>query len=344
MRIESSDIHMNARSTDYEHQKVQVSIKQEKVILFGDRMDEPKEGDPSEMTAKEALRDYRRSMEAIKPPKAIELNEKEVREISAIERLISMLLGKEFRFHEPYINEIQPSAYGGAIADIVGGAQWTHQVVDTSVEYYRESEVVFEAGGKVTTVDGREIDIALHLSEKRSLSITIKSRQETWSKPKDPLVLQFNGAFPELSDKTMTFDIDFDGKEDQIHQLTAGSGFLVYDKNGDGRINDGSELFGTRTGDGFRELAAFDSDDNKWIDENDPIFSKLRIWMGDDEGNRKLIGLGQLGVGAIYVGHLDTYFEQMDDAYHKLGAIQKSGIYLTEDGEVANIHHLDFYV
>ncbi len=66
--------------------------------------------------------------------------------------------------------------------------------------------------------------------------------------------------------------------------------------------------------------------------------------MGDDQGSRQLIGLGEVGVGAIYVGHLSTYFESMDDAYNKLGAIQQSGIYLTQEGDVSSIHHLDFYV
>ena len=41
-----------------------------------------------------------------------------------------------------------------------------------------------------------------------------------------------------------------------------GSGYLALDKNGDGTINDGSELFGTRNGDGFADLAQYDEDGN----------------------------------------------------------------------------------
>ncbi len=40
------------------------------------------------------------------------------------------------------------------------------------------------------------------------------------------------------------------------------------------KINDGSELFGTSSGDGFKDLATYDEDENGWIDENDSIFSK----------------------------------------------------------------------
>jgi hypothetical protein len=45
------------------------------------------------------------------------------------------------------------------------------------------------------------------------------------------------------------------------------SGLLVIDKNLDGKVNDGSELFGPSTGDGFEKLARYDEDRNGWIDE-----------------------------------------------------------------------------
>ena len=61
------------------------------------------------------------------------------------------------------------------------------------------------------------------------------------------------------------------------------------DRNGDGKINDGSELFGTKSGDGFKDLASYDADGNGWIDENDAIFSQLKIWTKDEDGKDKLI-------------------------------------------------------
>ncbi|MDI6602302.1 MAG: hypothetical protein QME46_11105 [Thermoanaerobacteraceae bacterium] len=38
------------------------------------------------------------------------------------------------------------------------------------------------------------------------------------------------------------------------------------------------------TGNGFQELMQFDDDSNSWIDENDDIFDKLRIWTKDSDG------------------------------------------------------------
>ena len=60
--------------------------------------------------------------------------------------------------------------------------------------------------------------------------------------------------------------------------------FLALDLNGDGRINNGSELFGALSGNGFADLAQYDSDANGWIDENDEIFQRLKVWSGADDG------------------------------------------------------------
>lgn len=116
---------------------------------------------------------------------------------------------------------------------------------------------------------------------------------------KDPLVLNFDGAAAELTTTRFSFDIDSDGKPDQIAFVGANSGFLALDRNNDGVINDGGELFGPSTGQGFAELAAYDEDSNQWIDENDSIYQNLRIWSKNAEGQDQLVSLGQRGVGIL---------------------------------------------
>ncbi|NOR58712.1 MAG: hypothetical protein GQ474_09345 [Sulfurimonas sp.] len=160
---------------------------------------------------------------------------------------------------------------------------------------------------------------------------------------KDPLVISLNGTMPSLSSKTFSFDIDSDGKSDQISQLNSGNGFLALDKNSNGIIDDGGELFGTKSGDGFRDLSKYDEDKNGWIDENDAIFDKLRIWQ-KSEGKDELVALGEVGIGAIFLGNTSTPFNIKSDSNELLGEIKKSGIVLFENGKAGVISQVDLAV
>lgn len=145
----------------------------------------------------------------------------------------------------------------------------------------------------------------------------------------------------EESLKKFRFDLDFDGKEDRISFVGPGSGFLALDLNGDGQINNGKELFGPNTGNGFSELAQYDEDGNQWIDENDSIYDRLRIWTKDSEGKDTLFALGQKGIGAIYLGNIDTSFAMKNQDNHLQGRVRKSGIYVSENGSVGTVQQID---
>ena len=146
-----------------------------------------------------------------------------------------------------------------------------------------------------------------------------------------------------VKDMTFQFDIDCDGKMDEVSMLREGSGFLALDKNGDGKINDGSELFGTRSGNGFADLAVYDEDGNGWIDENDEIFDKLRVWSKDKDGKDVLKTLKEADVGAIYLGSTNSQFSLTDKKDNEvLGAVRSTGIYLKEStGMAGTVQQVD---
>lgn len=121
-------------------------------------------------------------------------------------------------------------------------------------------------------------------------------------------------------------------------------GFLALDKNGDGKINDGAELFGPSTGSGFAELAQYNEDGNNWIDENDSIYERLRIWSRDAAGNDYLLALGEKGIGAIFVGSVETMFQLKDPSNTLLGQTMSTGIYLREDGQAGTVQQIDLAV
>lgn len=212
-------------------------------------------------------------------------------------------------------------------------------------DYYQE-RVVQEStqvsmNGRVTTADGEQIDIGIDVSLSRTLVQRQEFHLQAGDALQDPLVLNFDGGSAELTQRQFAFDLDVDGREDQIAFVRPGSGFLVLDRNQDGQVNNGSELFGPQTGNGFQELAAFDEDGNAWIDANDSIYSQLRIWEPSPEGGTRLVGLGQKGVGALYLGHIDSPFLLHDNSGEEVGRLRSSSLFLAENGGSGLLQQLD---
>lgn len=209
--------------------------------------------------------------------------------------------------------------------------------------YYEESETTsFSTQGTVTCADGREINFNLNLEMSRSFQEYYEENYfSVEASLYDPLVINLDGNIAELSDQTFFFDIDGDGEEDEINKLSAASGYLALDQNGDGIINDGSELFGTKSGDGFADLAAYDEDGNGFLDEGDKIFEKLKIWIMDENGNSQLVSLKEKGVGAICLKNAATDFTLTGTDNHTKGMIRKTGFFLYENGAVGSVQHVD---
>lgn len=236
----------------------------------------------------------------------------------------------------------------GAELPVIGttGSGTIWQRITATSGFYTEAEsTTFATTGIVRTADGRDINFNMEVSMSRAFTASINSLEvESYIKT-DPLMINLDTDIGSVSDQKFFFDLDADGKEEEISFAGKGSGFLALDRNGDGKINDGSELFGTKSGDGFKDLAAYDEDGNGWIDENDAVFSQLKIWTKDEEGNDRLIRLRDADVGAIYLGNADTQFSLKDDDHKLNGEIKKTGIYLHESsGEVGTVNHVDLII
>lgn len=209
--------------------------------------------------------------------------------------------------------------------------------------YHEETESTgFSTQGTVKCADGREISFNLNLEMSRSFQ---EYYEETITMRKtavcDPLVINLDGNIAELSDQTFLFDLDGDGELDEINELSARSGFLALDKNGDGVINDGNELFGAKSGNGFEDLAAYDTDHNGFIDEGDEIWDKLKIWALDENGNKQFYSLAEKGIGAICLQNASTDFTLTGENNQTNALIRKTGIFLYESGAVGTIQHVD---
>lgn len=208
---------------------------------------------------------------------------------------------------------------------------------------YNENETMsFSAQGKVQTSDGRTIDFSMDLTLSRSFTEQTSSFID-YTQPVfcDPLVINLDTASVNVTDQKFFFDLDSDGEEEEISMPDSGSGYLALDKNEDGIINNGSELFGTQSGNGFADLALYDIDKNGWIDEADEIFDKLKIWTMDSDGNQKLLGLKEAGVGALYLGSAAADFSLKDETNATKAIIRATGMFLYEDGRTGTMQQLD---
>ncbi len=209
-----------------------------------------------------------------------------------------------------------------------------------SVHELEQTQV--SAQGLVRTADGQEIRFVTQLTMQREFTQQTQTSLRLGDAARiDPLVLNFNGSAAQLSDTRFSFDLNADGQADSIAMPMAGTGFLALDKNQDGRINDGSELFGPASGDGFADLARYDSDGNHWIDANDPIFAQLRIWQPQENGQDQLGTLAEHGVGALYLGQVASPFAIRDANNQGLGQVRNSGLFLYESGQLGSMQQID---
>lgn len=217
--------------------------------------------------------------------------------------------------------------------------------VTASYNVINESEAVnFKTVGTALTEDGREIDFNAEFGMSRHFAAAFQSLQmEDYTAALcDPLVINVGADTVDIADQKFLFDLDGDGNKEEISGLGKGSGFLALDKDGDGKINNGKELFGTGSGDGFKDLSLYDSDLNGWIDESDPVFDRLKIWYKTGSGEDRLISLRDAGIGAIYLGNVSTDFSDKNQETGDLnGIIRKTGIFLRENGEVGTLQHVD---
>lgn len=212
-------------------------------------------------------------------------------------------------------------------------------------ERYQEQESTrFQAVGVVRTADGREINFSVAMNMSREFVQESNLHIEAGSKKIDPLVINFDGKGATLSQTRFEFDLDSDGTSEQIASLRPGSGYLALDRNGDGNVNNGSELFGPSSGRGFAELAVYDEDGNSFIDEGDSIYQQLRIWMTNEDGSTQLAALGDKNIGAIFLGHVSSPFQLKDANNQSLGEVVNSGIYLTESGGVGVVQEINLTV
>ena len=261
-------------------------------------------------------------------------------EIRYFQLLIEMLSGRAVR-----IATIASDAPATAQASDAAPAPSPQvQVSWRSSEHYSEAETsAFAADATVQTADGREMHIALSLLMQRRFESTT-TVSVTSGERKDPLLINLARNAPELGAVKYAFDLDADGTAEMVAMASGASAFVALDRDGDGRITDGRELFGALTGDGFAELARHDDDGNGFIDEGDAVYARLLAFARDARGADVLTPLSAVGIGALYLGSVATPFSVNTAANETLALVSRTGMWIGEDLSAGTLQQLDLVV
>ena len=133
----------------------------------------------------------------------------------------------------------------------------------------------------------------------------------------DPLVLDLGAdgiAIVNQADSTVFFDMDASGTLQHMSWIGPDDGFLVRDINGNGFIDDGSELFGVHTDatslNGFEALSKLDANEDGAITAADPLFDELQVWRDFDFDGvsqpEELFSLNKYGIVALPLTKIPT--------------------------------------
>jgi len=155
-----------------------------------------------------------------------------------------------------------------------------------------------------------------------------------------PLALDLdgNGVHTLSANAGAVFDVNADGRAENVGWLSASDAWLALDRNGNGLIDDGGELFGSGTTmpdgskalDGFAALRVLDTNHDGVIDARDAAFASLSVWVDANSNARtdagELRSLGQAGIASLSLAANPT---AIIDQGNLIGLM---GSYTTTDG------------
>ncbi|MEQ9726991.1 calcium-binding protein [Pseudomonas sp. WHRI 8822A] len=140
-----------------------------------------------------------------------------------------------------------------------------------------------------------------------------------------PIIIDLDGDGVEtLPIGEKFFDLDADGLSESTGWVSSDDGLLVHDRDGNGRISNGTELFGNHSllsngetaQNGFQALAEYDNNGDAVVDAQDASYASLQVWRDlngngiSEEGELQTLadaGVVSISTGYKNSGHVDAH-------------------------------------
>lgn len=370
MKIASSQIAMTSLNEYKEYHSVQASLRQwNDAKVKGDRINLSAEGlalsdqldhhvetlpKPPDLGPEASL--Y--GPDALQKPTDEELfTDEDLKKIRLLESMLEKLFGYDFKFHRIGLKRLREAMHEAShaplnmpsqviVAPTEGPAQ--PQRVGWGIDFSMKEtsltveKTTFSTKGLVQTEDSRQIDFSLNLHMSRETYSEFSMSYKAGDALIDPIIIRTEDLPLSFSKEPIAFDLDVDGRADQVRLPVDHAGLLFFDRNQNGIADDGSELFGPSSGKGYAELAALDDDHNGWIDEKDGAFKDLKLWIRSSDGTNRYLGLIEAGVGALFATGKRT--DMTLGTTETVGKLRETGLYLKENGQVGLMHEVDLKI
>jgi len=219
---------------------------------------------------------------------------------------------------------------------------WLSQQTQTQDEQQRWLTETWEFGYQAVQAS---FSGALQLDDGSSISFAFDfSMAVSWARysaqqgpMQDPLLISLSGQPVELTGDSSSFDLKGNGQMSALPQLSAEQYYLAYDRNQDKQVNNGTELFGPISGNGFADLAAYDGNANGFIDAADDIWQHLYLW----QPQQQMLNISQTELAAISLESVATPMSLLNKEQQVLAQLQRSGLAFLADGTPALVQQID---
>ncbi len=153
---------------------------------------------------------------------------------------------------------------------------------------------------------------------------------------KSPLVIDLNGdgiKTTSLSSSDVYFDLNNNGYSEKTGWISSSDGFLVIDKNSNGIIDNGSEMFGnysdSTSNNGFEALEKYDSNHDGKINKYDDAYYDIKIWQDKNSDGKtdsgELISLSQAGIKSISTNYSESDIDSNGNTIKQTSTVTQYG-------------------